>query len=1186
LNFAKKREDDNNLDDLSELISLMNPWSRESYIEAISKANTQKQRDTLISAIGDKSESVRIKALNTSSKLNLTEEEYKKTEDYLRFKSGDLRKGLISLLIKEKPSNLYETIERLLTSSLEEKKLASLDLIYGIKDNPEYKDVYEKSLELIDSFKIPSEKMNIIINKIADKSDKPSIENGFMLYNHESSLDISMGEMSIPSKIPLDIDEDRIKEIFTNLSDLIHENRDYEYETEYYDGTKRKVVLGAENYLNPLRRGNDLTIFDYPLKDLWMKFLNDLGLNPSELILIGFICANEFNSSYTYHKNRELKWYVDFKNEIYNTNKFAKIYENINKTPYSSIAITILRLLKDQFPEEIIFKYLEDMALYVYGKIPLEYFTKPIYEESQNGYLNDYRIGTQHVFNFWMNSMKQYIYDDESFKNFFTIKYNFYKKSDYKSINIDFADFKRAFDLKLVDENEIYKELMERSSSPNNISLVTDPKKQEFLENHLIKDTIVPKVINKVIEIEIKRGDPQTEVSHLARKINYFESIEYFVNILLAFGNDTFSRGYLWNIGNKRDMLSLLIKNCYPKKDEGALNLKAFLKGKDIKDSRLIDAAMYAPQWISIIEEYLGWKGLSSSCWYFHAHVNESFSSLKETNVARYSPITPQEFKDGAFDVNWFKQSYKTLGEKRFDIVYDSAKYITAGGNHKRAQLFADAILKKLDINDVEERVHDKRNKDYMLAYGLLPLKNKKKDVLKRYEFIQNFLKESKNFGAQRRESEGKVCAIALDNLARNSGYDNVTRFTWAMESLKIGELKQFLVPKKLGEFSAYVDVSEDGEAKLKILKGEKELKTIPSSLKNDNYIDELKSVQKDLKDQLIRYRRAFEKAMEDSEVFKVSEISNILLNPVLAPIVKKLVFKSGDGFGYFNADKLVMPDGSEHPLSSSDDIIIAHPYDLYESKLWSIFQKDIFDKKIVQPFKQVFRELYLINEDEKSEGTISRRYAGYQVQPRKAVALLRSRGWTVHYEDGLQKVYYKENIIVQIYAMADWFSPSDVEAPTLEQVRFYERNSYKLLKLEDIPKKIFSEVMRDVDLVVSVAHVGSVDPDASLSSIELRGVIVNEIIRLMKIKNVTVKGSHVHINGELGEYSVHLGSGIVHKIGRGAINILPVQSQQRGRIFLPFIDSDPKTAEITSKVIFLAEDNKIKDPSILEQMA
>jgi hypothetical protein len=168
------------------------------------------------------------------------------------------------------------------------------------------------------------------------------------------------------------------------------------------------------------------------------------------------------------------------------------------------------------------------------------------------------------------------------------------------------------------------------------------------------------------------------------------------------------------------------------------------------------------------------------------------------------------------------------------------------------------------------------------------------------------------------------------------------------------------------------------------------------------------------------------------------------------------------------------------------------------------------------------------------------------------------------------------------MYALADWFSPGEVEAPTLETVRFFQRKTGKALLLEDINPVMFSEIMRDVDLVVSVAHVGGVDPMASHSTIEMRGVIVSESVRLFKLTNVEISDRFARIKGTRGEYTVHLGSAQVQMMGRGALNILPVHSQHRGRIFLPFIDEDPKTAEIVAKVLLLGEDEKIKDPSIL----
>ena len=88
-----------------------------------------------------------------------------------------------------------------------------------------------------------------------------------------------------------------------------------------------------------------------------------------------------------------------------------------------------------------------------------------------------------------------------------------------------------------------------------------------------------------------------------------------------------------------------------------------------------------------------------------------------------------------------------------------------------------------------------------------------------------------------------------------------------------------------------------------------------------------------------------------------------------------------------------------------------------------------------------------------------------------------------------------------------------------------------------------------------------------------------------MKLGNVRLQGSHALIDGGLGTYSVHLGSAIVHRQPGGHLCIVPVHSQHRGRVFLPFADDDPLTAEVLSKVVLLSKDTEIKDPVILEQI-
>ena len=100
-----------------------------------------------------------------------------------------------------------------------------------------------------------------------------------------------------------------------------------------------------------------------------------------------------------------------------------------------------------------------------------------------------------------------------------------------------------------------------------------------------------------------------------------------------------------------------------------------------------------------------------------------------------------------------------------------------------------------------------------------------------------------------------------------------------------------------------------------------------------------------------------------------------------------------------------------------------------------------------------------------------------------------------------------------------------------------------------------------------------------------MRKAIAEFTMSLFRLQNVRFTDHHAIIEGKLANYRIHLGSGVIHQEGGPMIQVLPVHSQRRGRIFLPFVDEDPKTAEILTKILFFAEDAKIKDPFILEQI-
>lgn len=695
------------------------------------------------------------------------------------------------------------------------------------------------------------------------------------------------------------------------------------------------------------------------------------------------------------------------------------------------------------------------------------------------------------------------------------------------------------------------------------------------------------RVIDSIVTAELRRGDTPALHSAAVDSIERVEGIQLFVRILQALGALKLDRGS-WYAGSdeaKASTLSHLLKVSHPHAGETAADLKATLKDAGIAQQRLVEAAMYAPQWIPLIEAYLGWRGMASGCYYFQAHMSD-IPKERASMIAKYTPIPIEDLKEGAFDIGWFKAAYKELGKAHFESLYDAAKYISNGAKHARARKFADAVRGELKLADVEKEIAAKRNKDLVMCCGLIPLKRaREKDMLARYVFLQSFLKESKQFGAQRRASEEKAVEIALSNLARACGFDDVTRLVWTAETELIKAHADHFTPKEVEDVALSLSVAADGAVSLVCTKGGKPLKAVPAKLKKNAYVLELKDAEKNLKEQYRRAKKMLEEMMEDGTPLLAREIANVMTyNPVIAPLLKPLVFQSGTALGFYEDGVLVAPDGTRTELAEDAEVKIAHALDLYESGTWADYQRYLFEKEIRQPFKQVFRELYIKTADEHGKES-SHRYAGHQVQPAKTVALLKTRRWVIDGSEGLQRIYYKANIIARIYALADWYSPADIEAPTLEWVEFFDRKTFQRLPIDDVPDLIFSEVMRDVDLVVSVAHVGGVDPEASHSTVEMRRAIVQFNLPLFKLDNVRLEGAHAHIHGKLGDYTVHLGSGVIQQKAGAMVSVLPVHSQHRGRLFLPFLDEDPKTAEILSKIILFAEDGKIKDPFILDQI-
>lgn len=1223
LSLAGYDMDEELIRELKEFLPYMDVAERRAFYANFLRPEVKPQHlEYLKEALSDKSVQIKELAIERLSKCELSAQDLSELAEGLRSKSSSLRKSILSVFHKQKSDKLAPVIAQMLDSSEQYQIQAALELLLELKDgHPEMVENQSKALAALRGKKL-STQTEILLNQLAAEKEEISYseENGFGLYDpaltelpkeeaqeKKDILDGLYTEKELRMLVPSWAE---VEKVLARMNDIFVRHGDYEYEVMGWDGSCRKVLFGDSagglwipaKFGTPKEVNGNRKLYMVPFYEEFVEAMGAYGTDVKKMLGLSYL-AFRYQGNYIRNDYEIADWFLAFADQSFFQTHDKECYEKY-KQRYWEI-MDIIALVYQRFETKEVFRlslkiYQSFIALIGEEKLGRNYLQKKKEVRSNVYYYGgppeNYPIN-ERLFWFWRQMMKKCSLEDEDFAVRFQLERRIEKMTGAGIRDgLSMADYFRACAMGLVPVDVLYERMLLAPSAHQDISMLTNPARyamgKEILETYPWAKEFTQKLVHRIVEVEQRRGELATVLTPAARGIYRFEGAKYFCDLLAALGKENFFRGYEYSGDTtKRAVLSRLLKRCYPAKEDTPEILKELLKQTDIKEKRLAEAVMYAPQWAGFAEEILGWPGLRSGVWFFHAHINEHFSAEKETEAAIYSPITPQQFNDGAFDKEWFFDAYEKLGEKRFQILYKSAKYITTGSNqHRRSQLYTDAVLGKLDAEELKAEILEKRHQEKLRCYPLIPLdKNHPEEALRRYEFIQRFLKESKQFGAQRRESEKKACNTAMENLAITTGFTDVNRMMWYLESEKLEEIKPLTEPKEIEGVSLWMEIDEGGCAELAVQKNGKRQKTLPKSLNKNAYVLELKATIKELKEQQRRARESMERAMTESTAFGIGELLKISENPVLSPLLLKLVWTDGEHHGFLKNEngilKLLGVNKDEITLKE-ENLRIAHPYDLKRTGEWAAYMHALYEGKLKQPFKQVFREYYPLTEEELSEKTISRRYAGHQVQPQKTVALLKGKGWTVDYEEGLQKVFYKENLIVRMYALADWFSPADIEAPTLETVEFFDRKTGKNVALSEVPPILFSETMRDLDLVVSVAHVGGVDPEASHSTVEMRTAIAAELLRILKVTNVEMIGSHAKIRGTLSNYSVHLGSGVVHAESHGMIAILPVHSQARGRIFLPFADDDPKTAEIMSKILMLSEDKKIKDPSILRQIS
>ncbi len=426
-----------------------------------------------------------------------------------------------------------------------------------------------------------------------------------------------------------------------------------------------------------------------------------------------------------------------------------------------------------------------------------------------------------------------------------------------------------------------------------------------------------------------------------------------------------------------------------------------------------------------------------------------------------------------------------------------------------------------------------------------------------------------------------------------------------------------------------------------------KQLKSVPAKAKADHK-DDLKELQQSLKDiqsMLPAQRDRIDGMYLLEKSWPIAEWRERYHDhPLVGTIARRLLWCLDGTPAFFLDGDATDVEGNLLSHGRTAEVTLWHPVgrSIAEVTAW---RRRLEELRLTQPFKQAHREVYLLTDAERNTGTYSNRFAAHIIRQHQFNALCAARGWKNQLRLMVDSSYPPASKELPhwglraefwIEGVGDNYGEDTNDTGTYlrlatDQVRFYrsdaamnyahaggggyenhatgpgEANQNTPLPLNSVPPLVFSEIMRDVDLFIGVASVGN-DPtwqdggpggrfrdywqhysfgELSGTAITRKQVLERLIPRMKIASRCSLSDRFLVVRGDKRVYRIHLGSGnILMEPNDQYLCIVPDARARatEGDLYLPF-DGDATLSIIISKALLLADDTKIKDPTITRQI-
>ena len=407
--------------------------------------------------------------------------------------------------------------------------------------------------------------------------------------------------------------------------------------------------------------------------------------------------------------------------------------------------------------------------------------------------------------------------------------------------------------------------------------------------------------------------------------------------------------------------------------------------------------------------------------------------------------------------------------------------------------------------------------------------------------------------------------------------------------------------------------------------------KTVPSFVKDDfaDKLKKIKATQKNLNTQLTAQRDRLDQMLRSEQRISREHAEQYywqhgLMSYLTRPLIWQFYANDSDTQGtaaLWQNGQWVDEQGAPIDVSGCVSVILWHPA-LSNRQSIENWRKLLMANEIRQPIKQAFREIYLLTEAEINTRTYSNRFAAHILKQHQYMTLAKMRGWKGSLggawdggDDARVTLDLPEyNLCAEFWAnTVDGDEQSYTDAGiyfyvSTDQVRFHHlEESNNPIELINIPPRVFSEVLRDVDLFVGVASVGN-DPTwqdnggvpryysywqsysfGDLSEVaKTRKAVLESLLPRLKIGKVAhIDGNFLVVQGKLRTYKIHIGStNILMLPDDQYLCIVPDRSKKdvTDKLFIPF-EGDNALSVVLSKAMLLADDDKITDSTITSQI-